>query len=729
MTAEETGVYANDGHRAVPANEKPDAPRSASEQGRDTAALADTLDMAQTQLRIVNALSRNFLNVFLIGLKDETIQTIKLNGYVPAGLRDAAKKERRCYQSVVAHYAEERVHPDDVDAFLQALDVATVRDALRAQDEYTGHYRILDDDGEIHYFEYRYILMDAVDGEGADEVVAGFRNIDAIIEEEAKNREVLASALAAAEHSNRAKTNFLNNMSHDIRTPMNAIIGFTSLAAAHIDNKEQVTNYLAKIQTSSQHLLSLINDVLDMSRIESGKMFIEEADANLASIMHDLKTIVQSDVAAKRLDFFIDTVDITDEEVVCDKLRLNQVLLNLLSNAVKFTEPGGFVSVRIAQKAGAPTGFADYEFRVKDSGIGMSPDFVEHVFEAFERERSSTVSGIQGTGLGMAITKNIVDMMGGTIKVESELGKGTEFTVSLRFRTAENPVKHVPAPELSGLRALVADDDLHTCTSVAKMLTQIGMRADWTMYGSEAVHRAQFAIEQGDEYYAYIIDWLMPDMNGIETVRRIRRVIKEDVPIIVLTAYDWSDVEKEAREAGVTAFVAKPIFMSELRAVLTRPVSELESGGEGEGACGLARGSAQAPAQAERHYDYSGKRVLLVEDNELNREIALAILGETGMSIDCAVDGIEAVNTINEAPEGTYDLVLMDIQMPRMDGYTAAREIRTLPSNKKANIPIVAMTANAFDEDRRKSFECGMNGHIVKPFDMKSVAKVFDEIF
>ena len=698
MTAEETGM---NGIGAEPAHDD------------EKTTLADTLGKVKTQLRIVNALSRNFLNVFLVGLKNETVQIIKLNGYVPDGLRGAAENEQRCYQSVIARYADERVHPDDIDAFLKALDVATVRAALQAQDEYTGHYRILDDDGEVHYFEYRYILMDAADGEAPDEVVAGFRNIDAIIEEEAKNRELLSSALAAAEHSNRAKTNFLNNMSHDIRTPMNAIIGFTSLAAAHIDNKEQVTNYLTKIQTSSQHLLSLINDVLDMSRIESGKMFIEEADANLASIMHDLKTIVQSDVAAKRLDFFIDTVDITDEEVVCDKLRLNQVLLNLLSNAVKFTEPGGFVSVRIAQKAGAPAGFADYEFRVKDSGIGMSPDFVEHVFEAFERERSSTVSGIQGTGLGMAITKNIVDMMGGTIRVESELGKGTEFIVSLRFRTAKNPVKHVPAPELSGLRALVADDDLHTCTSVAKMLSQIGMRADWTMYGTEAVHRAQFAIEQGDEYYAYIIDWLMPDMNGVECVRRIRSVVGDSKPIIILTAYDWSSIEEEAREAGVTAFCSKPLFLSELQALLEEPFVHVEKKEEAE------------DLATDR---FKGHRILLAEDNQLNQEIAVEILAPTGLIVDVAQNGREAVRMVEDAPAGTYDLVLMDVQMPIMDGYEATRCIRLIPDKRKSALPIYAVTANTFEEDKNRANQAGMNGHISKPIDVAQLIKTLEDV-
>ena len=343
----------------------------------------------------------------------------------------------------------------------------------------------------------------------------------------------------------------------------------------------------------------------------------------------------------------------------------------------------------------------------------MSPEFVGHVFDTFAREQSATVSGIQGTGLGMAITKNIVEMMGGTIEVESEEGKGSKFIVTLTVRLANQAIKYEPIAELQGARALVVDDDIDTCRSVCKMLRSIDMQPDWTVTGKEAVLRAQDAAELNDEYKVYIIDYLMPDMNGIETIRRIRRVIRESVPIIVLTAYDWSDFEKEAREAGATAFVAKPIFMSELRSVLTKPVQVEEPKYE----------------NADGSYDYSGRRVLLVEDNELNRELASTILGETGMLIDCAEDGIEAINMINEAPEDKYDLVLMDIQMPRMDGYTATREIRTLSNNKKANIPIVAMTANAFEEDRRKAFEYGMNGHIVKPIHMKEIAKILDEIF
>lgn len=388
---------------------------------------------------------------------------------------------------------------------------------------------------------------------------------------EYQQRALLVNALNAAEHASRAKTTFLNKMSHDIRTPMNAIIGFTALASTYVDDPEAVRDYLSKISTSGQHLLILINDVLDMSRIESGRVRIEEKEVHLTDVMHDLRTIVNANIISKNIEFLIDAVDIENESILCDKLRFDQVLLDLLSNVIKYTKNGGQIIVRIIRKPDYSNGYATYEFHVKDNGIGMSKEFQKHLFEAFTREESTTVSGIRGTGLGMAISKNIVDMMGGTISVESEEGKGTEYTVSISFKVLSTSAKYEAVPQLQGVRVLVADDDSNTAISVSRMVQEIGMRSEWALSGKEAVLRTKVAVEQNDEFGAYIIDWMMPDLNGIEMVRRIRKLIGESKPIIILTAYDWSDIEQEAREAGVTAFCSKLRFMSELRDVLTQP--------------------------------------------------------------------------------------------------------------------------------------------------------------
>lgn len=589
----------------------------------------------------------------------------------------------------------------------------TVRD-YTGEKTYDVEYRLLTRHAGWRWFHAAGRLSRREDGSPIT-FVGLFMDIDdekKMEEQLEQQKRELQDALAAAQHANKAKTTFLNNMSHDIRTPMNAIIGFTALAAAHIDNREQIQDYLSKISTSSNHLLSLINDVLDMSRIESGKVKIEEKEASLPEILHDLKTIVQADITSRQLDFYIDTADIVNENILCDRLRLNQVLLNLLSNAMKFTKPGGIVSVRILQKENAADGRASYEFQVKDTGIGMSREFLEHVFEPFERERTSTVSGIQGTGLGMAITKNIVDMMGGQISVASEVGKGSTFTVYLQFRTCSGSVKQDVIPELKGLRALVADDDFNTCSSVTKMLSTIGMRPDWTTSGKEAVLRTRLAVEQNDGYAAYIVDWLMPDMNGIEVVRRIRGIIGDNTPIIILTAYDWADIEEEARNAGVTAFCSKPVFLSELRELLESPCTVK---GEADDASGIS-------------VSFEGKKLLLVEDNELNQEIALEILRSSGFTVDVADDGAMAVEKLRQAGAYQYDLILMDVQMSIMNGYEATRRIRAMADPGFREIPIIAMTANAFDEDRKAALDAGMNGHIAKPIDVARLLELLRRI-
>ncbi len=662
------------------------------------------------QLAIVEALSHDYTNVFAVNEEKGTARIVKLEGYVTNGLKKDSVEEQP-YAPILEQYIRDRVHPEDRQYLTEAISLDKVREHLRDNNEYTGSYRI-QADGENHHFQYTYVKVGENDIEQNSFILVGFRNIDEMIRREQEQKEVLAEALAQAQYANNAKTTFLNNMSHDIRTPMNAIIGFTSLAVTHIDNKTQVQDYLGKIMTSSNHLLSLINDVLDMSRIESGKVKIEEKEVSLPDIMHDLKTIVQSDVKAKQLEFYIDTLDVVNETIICDKLRLNQVLLNILSNAMKYTKPGGMVSVRVIQTSEEQDDYASYEFRVKDTGIGMSPEFLKHVFEPFEREQTATVSGIQGTGLGLAITKNIVDMMNGTITVVSEEGKGSEFTVKFRFRVADNPAKSPRLEQLADLRALVVDDDVNTCVSVSKMLSAIGMHPDWTTLGKEALIRTEFALDQNEPYSAYIIDWLMPDMNGIELVRRIRRIIGDMTPIIILTAYDWTDIEEEAKEAGVTAFCSKPIFFSELRGVLAAPYMNQENSDE--------------TAVPELRFD--GKKILLVEDNELNQEIAQAILENVGFIIDTADDGTVAVEMMKKMPADAYDLILMDVQMPIMNGYQATRAIRALDDPVKSAIPIVAMTANAFEEDRQEAIDAGMNGYVAKPINIEKLMETLKDI-
>ena len=528
-----------------------------------------------------------------------------------------------------------------------------------------------------------------------------------------KINQALSEAVAAAEAASRAKSTFLSNMSHDIRTPMNAIIGFTTLAVSNIDNQERVKDYLTKTLSSSRHLLALINDILDMSRIESGKLQLEETEVNLPEMLHDIKTIVSGQIHAKQLELYMDALDVTDEDVYCDRTRMGQILLNLLSNAIKFTPTGGTVSVRVRQFAGTVRDCAQYEFRVRDNGIGMSPEFAQKIFEPFERERTSTVSRIQGTGLGMAITRNIVEMMGGTIKVQTEKNRGTEFIICLPLRMQTGTRREEKIAELAGLKALVVDDDFNTCDSVAKLLTRVGMRAEWTLSGREAVLRARQSIELGDPCRAYIIDWRLPDMNGIEVTRQIRS-LNDDTPIIILTAYDWSDIEVEAKAAGVTAFCSKPMFLSDLRDTLLTAI-----------------GHTQTEAQdilPGKNADFRGRHILLVEDNELNREIAMTILHEYGFLVDTAENGAVAVEKIRTSDPGRYDLVLMDVQMPVMDGCTATRRIRALKDPARAAVPIVAMTANVFEEERKRAFDCGMNGFLSKPIVIEELVDVLKNI-
>lgn len=538
------------------------------------------------------------------------------------------------------------------------------------------------------------------------------KDITEQVRQQREQTQALQDALMQAQHANAAKTTFLSNMSHDIRTPMNAIIGFSTIAVNHIDNKEQVFDCLQKVLASSNHLLSLINDILDMSRIESGKVQIKEQECNISEIVHNLVNIIQPQVKAKQLELFIDTFEVTNENVIADPLKLNQIFINLLSNAVKYTPAEGMLSFRIIQKSAFRHGYGDYQFIVKDNGIGMSAEFVKHIFEPFEREFTVTQSGIQGTGLGMAITKNIVEMMNGTINVESEPGEGSTFTVDLELKLQDTEQAEIKIKELEGMRAMVVDDDPNACDSTCRMLKQLGMRSDWTTSGKEAAYRAQSALDDDDAYHTFIIDWQMPGLSGVETTRKIRSIVGDDASIIILTAYDWTDIQEEAKSAGVTAFCAKPLFMSDLKAVLLAANHLIDK---------------QETVPEWTKADFTGKRILLVEDNELNREIAEVILEETGFLVETAPDGTDAVAMMSKAEEYYYDAILMDVQMPVMNGYEATRTIRLLPRKDVKDLPIIAMTANALEDDKEAALKCGMNAHIAKPLDMEIFISVLQK--
>lgn len=664
----------------------------------------------KNRLAFIEALNADFSDIFIYDFEKNTSRILKTNGIIALNVKT---RENR-YDSLLTDYINQYILKEDAETVREALCSKTITEKLNRNTEYIYIYKKKLKDG-IHTIQVKYAKVHS-DIESKNLIIAGFKNIDEIVKKENEQHQILQDALAAAKHSNKAKTVFLNNMSHDIRTPMNAIIGFTSMAIAHIDEKELVKNYLSKISVSSKHLISLINDVLDMSRIESGKIRIEEKTEHLPSIFDDLKTIVLSEINNKQLRFFIGTENVINENVICDKLRLNQILLNIISNAVKFTKAGGSVSIRFIQLETMSSGYINYEFRIKDTGIGMSWEFQKHIFEPFERERTATVSGIQGTGLGMAITKNIVDMMGGTIFVKSEEGKGSEFIVTLPFKAygdseLENAKQDVKTEKLLGKKILFVNSDSNVCMSMNKILNDMGMQSEWTLSGNEAILRSKFAIEQKDDFDFFVIDEDLSDMNGLDVVSQLRKLAGKE-PLIIYTVYDNNSINKEARKAGVSDYCFKPLFISELRKVLLETDSNESSFEE----------------EIANEFDFTGKKILLVEDNELNQEIALAILNEAGFIVDVVSDGTEAVAKMQKASASDYDLILMDVQMPKMDGYKATQLIRDLPDEGVANIPIIAMTANAFEEDKQQAFASGMNAHISKPIDVQNLIETLKDI-
>ena len=513
-----------------------------------------------------------------------------------------------------------------------------------------------------------------------------------------------------AEHANLAKSEFLSNMSHDIRTPMNAIVGMTAIAAANIDKPEQVRDCLRKISLSSRHLLGLINDVLDMSKIESGKMTLSMEAISLQETAESIVSIIQPQVSSRKQKFDVFIRNIQTEWVCSDGVRLNQVLLNLLSNALKFTPEGGTITLTVEQED-SPLGAEHVRthFRVRDTGIGMSEEFQKRIFDSFVREDSTRVKKMEGTGLGMAITRYIVDAMHGTIEVQSKLDQGSEFHVTLDFERAhaDQADMRLPAWDM-----LVVDDDEALCKSAADTLQDIGVRAEWATGGEQAVEMAVKRHQEGRDYHIVLIDWQMPDIDGIETARLLRERIGNDVPILLISAYDWSNIESEARQAGISGFISKPLFQSTLYYGLAP-----YAGGEAKAA---------EPSDEGGAADFTGRRLLVAEDNDLNWEIACELLGAVGFAVDRAEDGAVCVEKFKAEAPGTYDAVLMDLRMPVMNGYEATRAIRE-SGRPDANVPIIAMTADAFSEDVKTCLESGMNAHIAKPLDMRELLRILQK--
>ncbi len=518
----------------------------------------------------------------------------------------------------------------------------------------------------------------------------------------------LEKARAEAESANKAKSEFLSNMSHDIRTPMNAIVGMTAIATANIGNRQQVQNCLKKITLSSKHLLGLINDVLDMSKIESGKMTLNMDQVSLREVMDSIVNIVQPQVKTKNQQFDVSIHNISAENVLCDSVRLNQVLINFLSNAIKFTPEGGVIRMDVYEEP-SPRGedYVRIHLRVKDSGIGMSPEFQKKIFDSFTREDSTRVRKTEGTGLGMAITKYIVDAMGGTIDIQSELGKGTEFHVTLDLEKAAVMEEDMVLPEWN---MLVVDDDEQLCLSTVNSLKDIGVHAEWSLDGETAIKMVDERHKKHDDYHIILLDWKLPTMDGIQTARELRKEMGDNVPILLISAYDWSEIESEARAAGISGFISKPLFKSTLFYGL-KPYADSGK-------------SQELPS--EQKVDFNGKRVLLAEDNDLNWEIAEELLSDLGLELERAENGKVCVEKFEQSPIGHYDLILMDIRMPIMTGYEASSTIRAL-EREDANLPIIAMTADAFSEDIKKSIEHGMNAHIAKPIDMREITRVLEK--
>ncbi|MBE5808557.1 MAG: response regulator [Clostridiales bacterium] len=657
---------------------------------------------------VIATLTNNYNTVWLINdviTESCSLYHTDMDAAHDEAIRDALSHAK--YTDTKTQYVQNMVAPQDRERMQEQIGLPYILEQFRTRDSFSVNFiRALASGPRYYRIDLGKVNMPG----GRTGVMMGFKDVDEEVRKDQEMQRTLRDAMEAANASSKAKSDFLASMSHDMRTPMNGIIGMTAIAATHIDDRERVADCLKKIMDSSGHLLSLINEVLDMNKIESGKVDLQEEDFDLSELVDSVLTMTRPQVEARGHSLAVHIGDVAHEKVIGDSTRVREILVNLLSNAIKYTPDGGRIVCGLSERPSNVQDIGQYEFTIEDNGIGMKPEFVAHIFEPFTRAEDKAAQAQSGTGLGMAITRNLVRMMGGDIQVESTYGLGSKFTVTIYLRLQE-PDDTVHA-EFRDLHVLVADDDPVSCESACCILNDLGMNSEWALSGKAAVERVATRHEQGRDFYAVIIDWRMPDMGGLETARQIRRAVGDELPIIVISAYDWSDIEAEAREAGVSAFVSKPLF----RTKFVRVFKSLLDSERGD--------SKDRPLKKLEELSYSDKRILLAEDNPINAEIATHILQMTGLIVEHAEDGAEAVEKFRSAAPGRYSLIFMDIQMPRVNGYDATMAIRALGTEQARTVPIIAMTANAFEEDRQNAYKAGMNGHIAKPLNFDELSQV-----
>lgn len=649
----------------------------------------------QERTTLVGALSNAYPVIISMNLSKDTLNYIYLEKGLMIGL-GTQETYSRLYEDM-----QGTIHPDHLSGYVTRFSPDALRRVLgRKRNEVFMEAKQKLTDGNYHWTSTQIIYVDNPYSNDRLAILIS-RRIDEQRHEEERQRQALQSALESAREASQAKSQFLSNMSHDIRTPMNAITGMTAIAAAHLDDRDRVADCLKKINLSSDHLLSLINDILDMSKIETGKLTLKTEPFNFAKLVADTVELVRTSADKNNLKLDIHLGRLANEKVLGDALRIRQVCINILSNAVKYTPNSGSIHVEVRQAGSNRRGYQNYVFCCSDTGIGMSHEFLDRIFMPFERVQDSTTSRISGTGLGMAITKNLVDLMNGEIVVESKQGEGSVFTVTLPLQVQDTE-KEMVSIEWRGIRCLAVKEDNQICEEAGKLLADMGLHVFFVKDGQEAVRSLENARDIPDPFKLVIAGWRQPARDSVESARRIRQAAGPDSALIMLTDSDWIESENEARNAGVTAFLSKPFYRSKINYLLRELSGEKEAGSR---------------KRHEIRPDYSEKKILLVEDNEINREIARELIGRMGIQTEEACDGEEAVRKVSESPEGYYDLILMDIQMPKMDGYEAVKIIREMNRKDVGSLPVIAMTANAFDEDVRTALRAGMNAHFSKPID------------